>query len=682
MVPAELDDGSIVFSFGEEPEAKAKSAAAPSAVPRKDHDKSTSPIGPQTAQGASQPSQKQSKPAEYGQTDSQSSSKQNLANSSVHNRQQPALTALQRVTTSKAEQVAAPAIDPKIIAKYTRLAVTPNLAFSGSTGRSSSSFDASQSVSSVPSQRPSSPAVVIADLSSSIVNNSTTVGQGPSQKPVSARSAIDPKIIAKYTRRALIPDLSASDSHSSSSSFNAGKLVGSVSSQHPSVPAVAVASASSSSVENSKAVSSAPSQKPVFARSAIDPKIIAKYSRRAVIPDLSASDSHSSSSSSNAGKSVGSVSSQRPSVPAVASASASSSNGDNSETVSQARSQKPVFARSAIDPKIIAKYTRRALIPDLSASGSHSSSSSSSAGKSVGSVSSQRPSVPAVASASASSSNGDNSGTVSQARSQKPVFARSAIDPKIIAKYSRRALIPDLSASGSHSSSSSSNAGKSVGSDSSQRPSVPAVASASAASSSNGDNSETVSQARSQKPAIDPSIIAKYSRRAVTSDLPASASRASSPNLNTGKSASKASTQRAGSPAISLTSPSSSDVGTGDSPTNASTQRPQSPGIPSSDPSSLSADTIKSVSQPPSKRPSPPKPPIDPKIIAKYSRRAVTPDLPASGSQGAEPESRPPSADTSDEGGGSSEAASERLGDMTPEQLQGLKVSACHVACH
>ena len=529
---AELDDGSVLFSFGKEAEAKAKSAAATSAVPHKDQDQSTSPIRPQTAQGASQANQEQSKPAEGEQTESQSSSKQNLAKSSNHNLQQPALTALQQITASKAKQLAAPAIDPKIIAKYTRLAVIPNLPVSGSTGPSSSSFDARPSVSSIPSQRPSSPAVTVASLSSTGVFDSKAVTQAPSQKPVSAEAAIDPKIIAKYSQRAVIPNLPVFGSTGlSSSSFDARPTVSSIPSQRPSSPAAAIASQSSTGVAGSKAVSQAPVQKPVSAKSAIDPKIIAKYSQRAVIPDLPASGSRASRASSDAGKSVSSVSSQRPSVPAVALASLSSS----------------------------------------------------------------------------SSSDIDSSQTVSQAPSQKSGYV---------------------------------------------------------------------------KPAIDPKIIAKYSRRAVTADLPASASRPSSSSLNTSYSASKAATQRPISPAISLTSPSSSDVDASESLINASTQRPQSPAVASSRPSSSSADTSKSISQAPSQRPSSPKPPIDPKIIAKYSRRAVSPDLIASRSQGAEFDSRPSSADTSDEEGSSSEAASERLGDMTPQQLQGLKVSACHVAWH
>ena len=447
---AELDDGSVLFSFGEKTQAKAASATAPSAVSRKDHNKSTSTIRQQTDQGAPQASQEQSKPAEDEQTDSQSSSKQKLANSSMHSLQQPVLTALQRIAALKAKQAAAPAIDPKIIAKYTRLAVTPNLPVSGSTGPSSSSFDASQSVSSVPSQRPSSPAVTIANPSSSSFDGSKAVSQAPSQKPVSAKPAIDPKTIAKYSRQAVIPDLPASGSPFSSSSFNADKSVSSVSSQRPfSVPAVAIGSQSSSKVDSSKPVSQAPSQKP-----------------------------------------------------------------------------------------------------------------------------------------------------------------------------------------------------------------------------------------GSTKPAIDPKIIAKYSRRAVTPDLPASASHPRSSSLNAGESASKASMQPPSPPAIALTSPSSSEADASESLSKASTQRPRSPAVASTRPSSSSADASKSMTQAPSQRSSSLKPAIDPEIIAKYSRQAVTPDLPASRSEGAEPDRRPSSADTSDEEGSSSEAASERLGDMTPQQLQGLKVSSHPVAWH
>ena len=429
-----------MFSFGGEAEAKAKSAAAPSAVLRKDHYKSTSPVRQQAVQGASQPSQDQSKPevADKELPESQSSSNEDLINSSTRNLQQAA----QRMSASRAKQAAAPAIDPKIIAKYTRLAVTPNLPVAGSTSPSRSSFDASKSVSSVPSQRPTS-------------------------------------------------------------------------------PAVAAASLRSSSVGGSKAGSPASSQKPVSAKPAIDPKTVAKYSRRAVIPDLPASGAHSSSSSIHAGKSVSNVPRQRPSVPAVAEASPSSSNPDSNKIVSQSPRQKPGSA----------------------------------------------------------------------------------------------------------------------------------------------------------KPAIDPKIIAKYSCRAVPSDLPASASRPSSSNLNAGKSAT---TQHPSSPAIGLTNLSSSDVDA----SKASTQRPRSPAVASTSPSSSSVDTSNPVSQAPSQRPSSPKPPIDPKIIAKYSCRAVTPDLPASRTGGAEPESRPSSADTSDEEENSSEAATERLGDMTPQQLQGLKVSSRHVAWH
>ena len=429
-----------MFSFGEEAEARTKSAAAPSAVPHKERDKSTSPMKQQAVQGATQASKEQSKPEVAGDQliERQSSSKEALTNSRTRNLQQAA----QQMTASRAKQAAAPAINPKIIAKYTRLAVTPNLPVSGSTGPSSSTFDASKSVSSVPSQRPSSPLVAIPNRSSSRVNGSKAVSQAPSDKPVSAKPAIDPQIIAKYSRPAVTPDLPVSGS------------------------------------------------------------------------------TGPSSSTFDASKSVSSIPSHRPSVPAVASA-----NTDRSKTVSQAPRQKPGSA----------------------------------------------------------------------------------------------------------------------------------------------------------KPAIDPKIIAKYSRQAVNPDLPASASRPSSSSLSAGKSAT---TQHPSSPAFGLTIPSSSDVDASESLSKASTQHPRSPAVASASPSSSSADTSQSVSQAPSQRPSSPKPPINPKIIAKYSRQAVTPDLPASRCEGAEPESRPSSADTSDEEASSSEAASERLGDMTPQQLQGLKVSSRHVTWH
>ena len=528
-----------------------------------------------------------------------------------------ALTALQQITASKAKQLAAPAIDPKIIAKYTRLAVIPNLPVSGSTGPSSSSFDARPSVSSIPSQRPSSPAVTVASLSSTGVFDSKAVSQAPIQKPVSAKAAIDPRIIAKYSQPAVFPNLPVSGlTGPSSSSFDARPPVSSIPSQRPSSPAAAIASQSSTGVAVSKAVSQAPIQKPVFAKSAIDPKIIAKYSQRAVIPNLPMSGSTGSSSSSfDARPSVTNVPSQRPSSPAVTVASLSSTGVFERKAVSQAPSQKPVSAKSAIDPKIIAKYSRRAVIPNLPVSGSTGPSSSSfDAHPSVTNVPSQRPSSPAVTVAGPSSTGVAGSKAVSQAPIQKPVSAKSAIDPKIIAKYSRRAVIPDLPASGSRASRASSDAGKSVSSVSSQRPSVPAVALASLSSSSSSDidSSQTVSQAPSQKsgyvkPAIDPKIIAKYSRRAGTADLPASASRPSSSSLNTSYSASKAATQRPISPAIRLTSPSSSDVDASESLINASTQRPQSPAVASSRPSSSSADTSKSISQAPSQRPKLPK---------------------------------------------------------------------------
>lgn len=399
---AELNDGSVLFSFGDEAEAKAKSAAAPL------HSKSQQHI-----QGTPQASQEQSQ-LPVGSAKTQSSSKQDMANSSMPNLHQAAPKA-PRPMTARARQAAAPAIDPKVIAKYTRLAVTPNLPVSGSTGPSSSSFNASQSVSSVASQRPTSPAVAMAALSNSDVGIGKTVSQAPSQGPgQKAKPAIDPKIIAKYSHRAVTSSLPASGSTGSSSS----NAVSNGSSQRPSLPA----NPSSSGVESGRSVSQVPSQRLGSPKPAIDPAVIAKYSRRAVTPALPPSASNPSSSSFNATRSARGVTSQHPSSPAAAPASPSMSNGDASRSVSKAHTQRPQS-------------------PAVASPSPSPSSSNDDVSKSLSKAPTQRPPSPATASYSLSSLGLDDSSmSSSQAPRQRSASRKPPIDPKIIAKYSRRAV--------------------------------------------------------------------------------------------------------------------------------------------------------------------------------------------------------------------------------------------------
>ncbi|KAL3146518.1 hypothetical protein ABBQ32_000766 [Trebouxia sp. C0010 RCD-2024] len=105
----ECDDGSIMFCFGNE--AEAKSAAALAATAATEQDKDTSSVEQQAVQAASQGSQEQVQPrkAEAHLTTQKSSPKQNLAGSGTDSLPQPASApaASEQIKASEAELAAA-----------------------------------------------------------------------------------------------------------------------------------------------------------------------------------------------------------------------------------------------------------------------------------------------------------------------------------------------------------------------------------------------------------------------------------------------------------------------------------------------------------------------------------------------------------------------------------------------
>ena len=376
-----------MFSFGDE--ADAKSAAAPSTAPHAEQDNSTSPVKQQAVQGAALASQEQSQTHD-AKSQNQSSPKQDLANSSVHNLQQSAPAVPQQMTASTAEQAATfPLSDEQIIAKESSRTVDSDLLASGSAVRSGSNADARKSVSKAPSQRPST-----------------------------SKPPIDAKTIAKYSHQAINPDLSAAASSTG---------------------------ASTSSVDTTKPAS-ASSQRPSSTKPAIDPKIIAKYSRRSVTTALPASGSTGTSGSNvDAVKSVSNTSSQHPRSPAFGSTGPSSSDGDMSKSVS---SQTPASPKPPIDDKIIAKYSGGAISPDLPAPGSTGPTGlKADTTKSGSKASKQRPASPQapIDTKSVSKASSQRPGlskppidnkSVSKASSKRPGSPKLPIDSKSVSKAS------------------------------------------------------------------------------------------------------------------------------------------------------------------------------------------------------------------------------------------------------